>query len=102
MNPAHFFLSVFLLVILSTAPAQAGKVTYSYDSNNRLIQAAFSGSSIGWEYDRNDNMLFSAAARRFSWLLFIPAFIRQGTQPLETTSTENKKSIFSKCQGSFR
>ena len=91
MKPAQFFLSVFLLIILSTAPAQAGKVTYSYDSNNRLLQANFSESSIRWEYNRNDNMLFSAAAKRFPWLLFLPAIIGQDTQPLEMAAETDKK-----------
>ena len=91
MKPAHFFCS-FLLVILSTVSARAGKVTYSYDSNNRLVQAAFSGSSIRWEYDRNDNMLFNTAAKQFSWFLFLPTIIGQDTQLLEMTVSEDRES----------
>jgi hypothetical protein len=92
IKSTQFFFSAFIFVIVSTVPARAGKITYSYDSNNRLIQAAFSGSSIGWEYDRNDNMLFSTAAKQFSWLLFLPAIIGQDTQPLEMTVSEDRES----------
>ena len=91
MKPAHFFFSVFILVVVSTAPARAGKVTYAYDSNNRLIQADFSESSIRWKYDRNDNMQFSAAAKQFTWLLFLPTLIRQGAYSPGIPVQENKK-----------
>uniref|UniRef100_UPI004056F231 hypothetical protein n=1 Tax=Candidatus Electrothrix sp. TaxID=2170559 RepID=UPI004056F231 len=88
-----FTAALFLFFLLAASSATAGKVTYSYDSNNRLIQAAFSGSSIGWEYDRNDNMQFSTAAKQFPWLLFLPTIIRQGTQTIETTASENKEFL---------
>lgn len=69
--PAVIFL--FFAFFFSVSSATAGTVNYSYDDNNRLIRADFSKNSISWQYDKNNNMLYRAAARQFSWLLFIPA-----------------------------
>jgi YD repeat-containing protein len=92
MTYRRFFSAVlFLIFLLTASSAAAGKVTYSYDSNNRLVQADFSGSKISWNYDKNDNMLFRTAADRFSWLLFLPTLIGQGTYSTGIPVQENKK-----------
>ena len=94
MTYERFFSAVLFLFFLFTASSVvAGKVTYSYDSNNRLIHADFSGSKIDWNYDKNDNMLFRTAADRFSWLLFLPTLIGQGAYSTGIPVQENKKSL---------